>query len=183
MSADRELVEAVLARRAGAFERLVGEYQGLVGHIVFRLVRHPDDANELSQEAFLRIHRQLRQFRHDSPLKAWIGRVAYTTALRHLERRSPGVAVDDPGALESIGGGENVESALAAEESAAIVRAAVDALPPLQRTLVSLYHLEELSIPDIAVITGLPVGTIKSHLSRTRRALRRVLEQRMGVDA
>jgi RNA polymerase sigma-70 factor, ECF subfamily len=184
MSADRELVEAVLARRAGAFERLVREYQGLVGHIVFRLVRHADDANELCQETFLRIHRQLHQFRHASSLKAWIGRVAYTIALRHLEREPPnarGEAGDDW--LERADTGDDLESTLAARESAAIVRAAVDALPPLQRLLVSLYHLEEISIPEIGAITGLPAGTIKSHLFRSRQALRRVLEERMGVDA
>jgi RNA polymerase sigma factor (sigma-70 family) len=63
------------------------------------------------------------------------------------------------------------------------VRAAVDGLPPLQRMLVSLYHLDEISIPEISAITGLPPGTIKSHLFRTRRELRRVLEERMGADA
>jgi RNA polymerase sigma-70 factor, ECF subfamily len=184
MSADRELVEAVLARRTGAFERLVREYQGLVAHIVFRLVRHADDANELCQETFLRIHRQLHQFRYASSLKAWIGRVAYTIALRHLERHPASAEpVESEDALERAGSGEDIESTLATAESAAIVRAAVDGLPPLQRMLVSLYHLDEISIPEISAITGLPPGTIKSHLFRTRRELRRVLEERMGADA
>ena len=183
MSADRELVEAVLARRADAFERLVREHQGLVAHIVFRLVRHADDANELCQETFLRIHRQLHQFRYASSLKAWIGRIAYTIALRHLERHSANAqTLASEGVLESAGSGEDVESVLETGESAAIVRAAVDALPPLQRMLVSLYHLEEISIPEISAITGLPPGTIKSHLFRARRELRHVLEERMGAD-
>lgn len=182
MSADRELVEAVLARRAGAFERLVREYQGLVAHIVFRLVRHADDANELCQETFLRIHRQLHQFRFDSSLKAWVGRVAYTIALRHLERQPNPQSTASDDVFEHVGTDVDLESAMATQQSSAMVRAAIDSLPPLQRMLVSLYHLDEIPIPEIAAITGLPAGTIKSHLFRTRQELRRVLEKRLGVD-
>jgi len=151
---------------------------------VFRLVRHADTVDELSQETFLRVHRRLHQFRHDSSLKAWIGRVAYTIALRHLEKQSTSIAtVDDAAYFEHESADEDVESRRSEQEAAAMVRNAVNALPPLQRTVVSLYHLEELSIPEIGEITGLPAGTIKSHLFRTRRQLREMLEARLGVDA
>ncbi len=184
MSADRELVEAVLARRAGAFERLVREYQGLVAHIVFRLVRHTDTVDELSQETFLRVHRRLHQFRYDSTLKAWIGRVAYTIALRHVEKQLASVqTVDDAERFERESADEDVESMFSEREAAVMVREAVHALPPLQRTIVSLYHLEEISIPEISVITGLPAGTIKSHLFRTRQQLRQSLEAWRSANA
>ena len=69
MDADRQLVSDVLGNKPGAFERLVREYQGLCWHIVQRMVRHPEDTRELCQEAFLRIHRNLHQYRSDAPLK------------------------------------------------------------------------------------------------------------------
>jgi RNA polymerase sigma-70 factor (ECF subfamily) len=133
----------------------------------------------------LRIHRQLGQFRHDSPLKAWIGRVAYSLALRHLEKnRIRFESLDDGSvgaeALEHAGFGFDLEENYSDWEIGVRVRAAVDALPPLQRMLVSLYHLEEITIPEISQITGLPAGTIKSHLFRTRRQLRHLLEERFG---
>nr|WP_318240507.1 sigma-70 region 4 domain-containing protein [Luteimonas colneyensis] len=59
----------------------------------------------------------------------------------------------------------------------------MEALPPLQRTLLALYHLEEMPIAGIAGITGLAEGTIKSHLFRARRRLRDLLDARMGVPA
>jgi RNA polymerase sigma-70 factor (ECF subfamily) len=184
MSADRELVEAVLSRRPGAFERLVREYQGLVAHIVFRLVRHADVVDELSQDTLMRVHRRLHQLRFESTLKAWIGRVAYTIGLRHLQKQAASVETADDGErFEREAADENIESAHSAREAAVIVREAVDALPPLQRTIVSLYHLDELSIPEIAEITGPPSGTIKSHLFRTRRQLREMLEARLGGEA
>jgi RNA polymerase sigma-70 factor (ECF subfamily) len=179
-------VRDVLDRRPGAFEALVRDYQKLCWHIVFRMVGNPDDARDLCQETFLRVHRQLHQFRFECPLKSWIGRIAYSIALRHLERRRavPTVYLDDEdeGAVEALADDSfDVEAASGDEQHAARLREAVAALPSVPRTLVTLYHLEELPIPEIAIITGMSEGTIKSHLFRARASLRAWL-QRRGVS-
>lgn len=183
---DRQLVEAALANVPGAFERLVREHQALCWHIVYRMVRHPEDARELCQDTFLRVYRNLGQYRYESALKSWIGRVAYTVALRHLERKR--IAVLDPREdsdanepIDNVSDGFDLESAYADSEVAAHLHKAIEALPPLQRTLLTLYHLDELSIDEIACITGLATGTIKSHLFRTRLRLRKQLETAYGV--
>lgn len=180
MNPDRELVDTVLARAPGAFERLVREHQDLVWHIIYRIVRHPEDTRELCQEAFLRVHQHLRQYRYESRLKSWIGRVAYTVGLRHMERlRLPMVEAldnDEPDVAESVDDGFDLEAAWADADERQRLHAAIEALPPLQRTLLTLYHLDELPIPEIATITGLAAGTIKSHLFRTRAKLRETLE-------
>ncbi|MFA6229768.1 MAG: sigma-70 family RNA polymerase sigma factor [Rhodanobacter sp.] len=184
---DRALVDAVLARRPGAFERLIREYQGLCWHIVYRMVRHPEDARDLCQDTFLRVHQCLHQYRHDSALKSWIGRVAYTIALRHLQhKRIPlldHTGDDDDSPIEQVSDGFDLETACADEELARQLHLAIDALPPLQRTLLTLYYLEETPIAEMAQITGLPSGTIKSHLFRSRLRLRDVLETRTGAAA
>ena len=183
--ADRALVEAVRARSRGAFERLVAQYQGLCWHVINRMVRHPEDTRELCQETFLRVHRHLDQYRFESPLKSWIGRIAYTVALRHLERkRIPLVdiaadAVPDVGSAS--GDSFDLEAASASDELVAALHAAVEALPPLQRTLLTLYHFDELSLAEIAAITGLNEGTIKSHLFRSRAKLRTRLAAERGA--
>jgi RNA polymerase sigma-70 factor (ECF subfamily) len=186
-SPDRDLVDAVLANRPGAFERLVREYQGLCWHIIQRMVRNPEDARELCQDTFLRVHQCLHQYRHESALKSWIGRVAYTIALRHLQhKRIPLVddgGTDDESLVERIGDGFDLEAACADEETQRHLHEAIEQLPPLQRTLLTLYYLEETSIPEIARITGLASGTIKSHLFRSRLRLRGALEARSGVAA
>jgi RNA polymerase sigma factor (sigma-70 family) len=183
---ERARVQAVLDRQAGAFEALVRDYQKLCWHIVFRMVRNPDDARDLCQETFLRVHRQLRQFRFECPLKSWIGRIAYSIALRHLERRraAPVTHFDDEGesALEALADASfDLETESADEQTSLRLREGVDALPAVPRTLVTLYHLEELSITEIATITGMSEGTIKSHLFRARLSLRDWL-QRRGVS-
>jgi RNA polymerase sigma-70 factor (ECF subfamily) len=183
--ADRELVHAVLTKRPAAFERLVREYQGLCWHIIQRMVRNPEDARELCQDTFLRVHQCLHQYRGESALKSWIGRVAWTIALRHLEhKRIPLVDnadKDDRSLLENIGDGFDLEAACADEETMRHLHEAIESLPPLPRMLLTLYYLDETSIPDIARITGMASGTIKSHLFRSRLRLRGALESRAGV--
>jgi len=184
---DRALVDAALAHRPGAFERLVREHQGLCWHIIQRMVRNPDDTRELCQDTFLRVHQCLHQYRGESALKSWIGRVAYTIALRHLQhKRIPlAEAHDDDGAplVETVADDFDLEAAWADAETAQQLHRAIEALPPLQRTVLTLYYLEENTIPEIAHITGLASGTIKSHLFRSRLRLREALETRTGVAA
>ena len=193
MDTDRALVEAVLANRAGAFEQLVRDYQGLCWHVIQRMVRHPEDTRELCQEAFLRVHRYLHQYRFDSPLKSWIGQVAYSVAKRHLERKritladthvGGGTDEDDgPSLLDNLGDGVDLQETHAQADDERELHAAIERLPPLQRTILTLYHLEELPIGEIATITGLAEGTIKSHLFRSRKTLRDLLTPRIGVAA
>ena len=188
MSDDQELVSAVLAREAGAFERLVARHQKLVWHLVYRMVQHPEDARELCQDVFFRVHERLNQYRFESALSTWIGRVAFSVATRHLQKKKlPMVepAADDEGgtAWEGVSDGFDLEAACADNEVMGLLGHAIEKLPAIQRTLVTLYHLEEMSIGDIASVTGLPEGTVKNYLFRARSRLRQLLEVGMGVAA
>lgn len=189
LAADRALVDAVRGGAPGAFETLVRTHQRLVWHVVQRLVRDTEDTRELCQETFLRVHRNLHQYRGESRLATWVGRVAYHLALRHLERKRIDLvdAHDD-----SDDGGESLlaqaadtldlEASVASAQLHRHLHAAIEALPPLPRALLTLYHLEELPIPDIAQLTGLATGTIKSHLFRARLKLRATLALAAGLS-
>jgi RNA polymerase sigma factor (sigma-70 family) len=175
---------------AAAFERLVRRHQRLVWHVVQRLVRDTEDTRELCQETFLRVHRHLHQYRGDSRLATWIGRVAYHLALRHLERKRIDLVDahddnddDNAGPLDQAADALDLEASVASAQLHRQLHAAIEALPPLPRTLLTLYHLEELPIPDIAQLTGLASGTIKSHLFRARLKLRATLAQAAGLNA
>jgi RNA polymerase sigma-70 factor (ECF subfamily) len=186
VDADRALVAAVLAGTRGAFETLVRNHQRLCWHVINRMVRHPDDTRELCQDTFLRVHRYLHQYRFESALKTWIGQVAYSVARRHLERKRIPLAepVGDGDAMslvEQLADGFDLEAASADAELGALLQAEIEALPPLQRTVLTLYHLDEVPIAEIAQITGLAAGTIKSHLFRCRARLRGRLQARLGA--
>jgi RNA polymerase sigma factor (sigma-70 family) len=186
VDADRVLVAAVLAGARGAFETLVRDHQRLCWHIINRMVRHPDDTRELCQDTFLRVHRYLHQYRFESALKTWIGQVAYSVARRHLERKriplaEPAGDEDSVSLIEQISDGFDLEAASADSELGTHLHAEIEALPPLQRTVLTLYHLDEVPIAEIAHMTGLSAGTIKSHLFRCRARLRGRLQARLGA--
>ena len=140
-----------------------------------------------ARKAFLRVHQCLHQYPRRQRLKSWIAQVRI---------RSPS-GISSAGA--SAGGSgcgrgrvvgrdarrRRLRPGVAAVdgEIAAHLHAAIGHAAALQRTLLTLYHLEEVPIAEISRITGLAEGTIKSHLFRTRKALRAVLEPRIGVAA
>jgi RNA polymerase sigma factor (sigma-70 family) len=148
----------------------------LVWVLVQRLVRDPETARELCQEAFLRVSRQLHQFRFESQLSTWIGRIATSVALRHLERqRIPTEAFDE--ALHDAAHEDGPPQQLDLAQRLQRLRDAIDALPPIPRLCLTLFHLQELPIAEVAAITGLPEGTVKSHLHRGRERLRGLLTE------
>lgn len=189
MSEDEDIVAAVLARAPGAFERLVGRHQALVWHMVYRLVQHPEDAREVCQDVFFRVYDRLHQYRSESSLATWIGRVAYSVAVRHLQKkRIPTVSAEmgedgEYSLFDQVSDGFDLEAACADNELMGNLGEALEKLPPLQRTLITLYHLDELGIGEIAAITELPEGTVKNYLFRARQKLRQQLERKTGVLA
>lgn len=187
MNDDADLVRDVLAGRVGAFERLVVRHQRLVWHLIVRMVRQPDDADELSQEVFLLVHRKLEQFRSESSLSTWIGQIAWSVATRFLQKKRLPIseAMDDDGdsLLDRVSDDFDLAEAFSDGELMGHVGRLIDALPAAQRTVLSLFHLEDVPLEEIAAMTGMPVGTVKSHLFRARAKLRAGVEQLAGVAA
>jgi RNA polymerase sigma factor (sigma-70 family) len=184
--------EAALLQRLrlgepAAFAELVRSQQRLVWHVVQRVVRNAEDSRELVQETFLRVHRALPQFRGDSRLSTWVARIAWTLAVRHAGTgRIQTVAAPEgndessdhspwPPELLHAADPQDVQAEVAQAQLMARLRQAIDTLPPVQRVAITLHHLHDMPIPEIADVTGEPVGTVKSHLFRGRAVLKRAL--------
>lgn len=179
MSTDRELVADVLSGKPEAFARLVHAHHALCWHLLLRLTRNQEDARELCQETFLRVHQRLPQFRFESSLRTWIGRIAYSIGLRHVERTanhpetSGGGVADD--LAERVASHDDVGAGAELAHARVLLDIGMRSLTPVQRTLVTLYHIDEMSIGEIMQVTGLPSGTIKVYLARARLSLRDAL--------
>jgi RNA polymerase sigma factor (sigma-70 family) len=176
---DRKLVDNVLAGRTNAFAGLVEQHQQLVWHLVYRMVQHPDDCQELCQEVFLRVHQNLKQFRFESTLATWIGRIAYNICVRHLQRkRLPLLDTDEHGTppADRVVDDFDLAAACADKELLAKLHIALEMLAPVPRTILTLYYLEELSVSEVASIIDSPEGTVKNALFRARAQLRQKFE-------
>ncbi|WP_417446101.1 RNA polymerase sigma factor [Kangiella sp.] len=173
---DLTLVKRVLNNEPGSFEVLVKNYQKLVWHIISRLVQNSEDTLELSQEVFLQVYNKLGQYKGESQLSTWIGRIAYHFAVRFLQKKGRQLEefYVEAEAAEDETGHSQFED-LQKQQLQKQMQTAMRQLPVLQQTIVSLYHLEELTLSEISEITDLPQGTIKSHLFRARKRLKQIL--------
>ncbi|PCJ44294.1 MAG: RNA polymerase sigma factor RpoE [Moraxellaceae bacterium] len=177
--ADQQLVERVKKGDKRAFDLLVGKYQHKVLSIVGRFVNDPDEAKDVSQEAFIKAYRALPNFRGDSAFYTWIYRIAVNTAKNYLvarSRRPPGSDVDVADAEFYDGGAvlheiTTPESQLMTDELEAMVYKALSDLPDDLRTAVTLREFDGLSYEEIAEVMDCPVGTVRSRIFRGREAI------------
>jgi RNA polymerase sigma-70 factor (ECF subfamily) len=180
---DTELVERARRGDKRAFDLLVLKYQQRVGHLVSRYVRDHAEAQDVTQEAFIKAYRALKNFRGDSAFFTWLYRIAINTAKNYLVaqgRRPPGDDVDAETAEQLDAGGRLKETAtpegeLLSQEIAVTVKAALDELPEDLRTAITLRELEGMSYEEIAEAMACPIGTVRSRIFRAREAIDRRL--------
>lgn len=178
-SSDQQLIAKVLNGDKHAFAILIRQTEGLVAKIVFQMTGSTDDRKDLVQEIYIRAYQNLAGFEFRSKLSTWIGQIAYHTCLQYLKKKKLCYLEDisEESYAADIAYLER-ETHLFQKDLSDILLAAVARLPPLYRTLITLYHQEELRYEEIREVTGLPEGTIKNYLFRARKALRNDLLKR-----
>ncbi|MBD3219211.1 MAG: sigma-70 family RNA polymerase sigma factor [candidate division Zixibacteria bacterium] len=180
MHENRTLVERIKAGDNYAFERLIQKYQKLVSHIVFRMIPNQADREDLCQDVFFKVYKNLQNFRFDSKISTWIGRIAYNGCLNYLEKKRVPLyddLTDDTKDFEQNISADPGPDILAENKDLGdILRKEIDKLPVKYRTIITLYHLDEMSYTEIADVMGLPEGTVKSYLFRARKALKDSIE-------
>lgn len=178
--ADLLLVERVQSGDREAFGLLVSKYQRKLLRLVMRLVRDPAEAEDVTQEAFIKAYRALPNFRGDSAFYTWLYRIGVNTAKNWLVahgRRMPVMSeiVDDES--EGIEDGvllrddETPDRVLMSRQIGETVNAAMEALPEDLRTAISLREIEGLSYEEIAQVMDCPIGTVRSRIFRAREAI------------
>lgn len=182
---ESRLIEQVRAGRTEAFEYFVHRYNRKITRVAYRLLRDAGEADCAAQESFLKAYRNLNDFREGSTFETWLTRICINWCKDRLKRRRLVFYFHQasPSGEEETGPHELTAHPDPSPERRAMSReirdrlsTAMESLSPRQRTIFVLKHLEELSIPEIAGITGLDSGTIKSHLFRASRKIRERLE-------
>jgi RNA polymerase sigma-70 factor (ECF subfamily) len=176
---DRALVEAALAGDLDAFNHLVAEYQDYLFALAVRVVGDRDSAADAVQEAFFSCYRNLDRFRGDS-FRAWLTRIALNAAtdvLRQRRRRpaEPYPDWEDEAWQPPAGADASPERRALRRSAASALREALALITGDQRAAIVLYDVEGYDYAEIAQITGVSLGTVKSRIHRGRIALRELL--------
>ena len=178
---ERWLVEQVLSGNRKAIGQLVIQYERLVLHIVTPLIGVNEDREDLCQDIFLKIFEKLHTFEFRSKLSTWIGNIAYNSSLNFMKKKRnilfSELAIDHDDDISPVSTmiNEDPGQLMVAKEQLSFLQHAIDQLPPVQRTIILLFHYHDLSLDEISVVTGDPINTVKSHLFRARKKLKEKL--------
>ena len=170
-SADELLAIRCQLGERDAFEKLVARWHEPMWRYLRRLSGNDDVAGDLMQDTWLRVLRGMASLREPAKVRPWLFGIARRVAMDRLRYEYARPAADDVD-LDALAA---PESDLALDAEAAALDAGIAKLPAFEREALTLFYLRELSIEDIAVLLGSPVGTIKSRLFRARQMLRREL--------
>lgn len=170
------MVDRILNGDPNAFKQLVKDYERLVGQVVFRMTPSESDREDLCQDIFVKVYQNLSSFRFESKLSTWIARIAYTTCLNYLEKKktplfedcSPEGRTVDECQSET----ESPEQWAGSRQATVRICEEIDRLPVIYGTILSLFHLHEMTYTEIGQILSLPEGTVKSYLFRARKMLK-----------
>lgn len=177
---DKTLVLQIKKGNSHAFEFLVSKYQKLVFHMIWKMGISESDVEDVAQEIFIKIYQQLDSFRMESKLSTWIASVAWRYAVDFLRKKKvffteyDDIVEGQNGSLFVV---DDILSNIELSERRELVSAALTQLSPKDQTLMNLFYLEEFSYNEISEITELPLGSVKSALSRARSRLKEKVDR------
>lgn len=180
-SLTKRLISEIKQGDDQAFSELVDLYKDKVYQVAYRMVGHPQEAQDVAQEAFLRVYTNLDKYDVNRKFSTWVFRIATNVAIDRLRKRKPDVHLQD-----NVKGTEAItyESQLAATDELPEdqvvqlelqdwIQSEINHLPPKYRTAIILKYLEDLSLKEISEVMDLPVATVKTRIHRGREALRK----------
>lgn len=177
---DHDLVARALKGDQSAYARLRNKYWRPLQAMLARMIRNTDDAEDLTQEAFIKAFASLPNFRPEYAFSTWLYRIASNNCIDYLrKRRLKTVSMDAP--VKTRDGEQPLELVddnaelpdvpMTSAERSAILQHAVKNLPEKYRVVIELRHNQDMEYTDIAEKLGLPLGTVKAHLFRARALL------------
>lgn len=175
----KELLSKVKAGDHSAFEIIINKYRNLVIHIIFRMVSNSADREDLFQDIFLKVYKNIKHFRFQSKFSTWIGKIAYNTCLNHVKKHRPETidqSILNNSYKNSFSDTELLpDDLITQKEITAQIHKEIENLNYIYKTVLTLFHLENMSYKEIGTIMKIPQGSVKSYLFRARKELKKRL--------
>ncbi|MGI9544099.1 MAG: RNA polymerase sigma factor [Cyclobacteriaceae bacterium] len=181
---DEYFIQKALAGDIQSFTILIDRYKDLVYTLSLRLVKNREEAEELSQDVFLKVHRSLSQFRGASKFSTWLYRIVYTTGINRIKKNAREPLMID---LDSVGESQfrmvhDALHELTRKENQEIVRNCLLKLPEKDQYILTLYYFEELSLKEMVEILSINLNNVKVRLFRSRKKLFALLHKALVWD-
>jgi RNA polymerase sigma-70 factor, ECF subfamily len=181
---ERELIIKAGQGDRGAFREIYQRASGYVYTLAYRVVNTKHDAEEVTQDVFLKIHRGLGSFKFESSFKTWLYRIVVNTAINHAKKRSRVTTheveevFEDPATVTQPEAGKRLE----AGETEHQLKVLLDRLNPDQRACIVLREIEGLDYQGIAKSLSININTVRSRLKRAREALMALGQAQFSIE-
>lgn len=174
---ERNLIESAKNGDTRAFEQLVRTHQGIALRVAYLVVRNPSEAEDVTQDAFVKAYRSLDRFQLGSPFRPWLLRIVRNEALNRVRstKRRERLALEVISDPVSGDAAPSPETEVMRQEERGHLLGVIEGLPERYRGVLYCRYLLDLSEEETSAILGLPVGTVKSRSSRALQRLRRTL--------
>ena len=184
---DSELIQLARSGDDHAYDQLLKKYKQSVYNLVFRMVRDIQEAEDLTQESFIKAFSSLAQFNEEYAFSTWLYKIATNNCIDYFRKRKlqtysldKPIQYKDSEIQQEIPDPElNPEKSILADERHSIIQDAISTLPEKYYTAIVLRHNEERSYEEIAEILELPLGTVKARIFRAREMLNKALKDRL----
>jgi len=181
---DQIIINQILEGDTTAFTVLVNRYKDLVFTLAIQMLKNREEAEEVSQDTFIKVFKKLKNFKGDSKFSTWIYRIAYNTSLDRLKsnkRKHNTVAINEFTEHE-VKTLDNALSQLEAQERKQAIQDCLQMLPPADTALLTLYYFEEKSLEEIAKVIGVKANNVKVKLFRSRKKLTTILQDKLEPE-
>ncbi|MFY9176062.1 MAG: sigma-70 family RNA polymerase sigma factor [Caldicoprobacterales bacterium] len=184
MNIESQLVEKSMDGDLDAFEELVLLFDKKIYNYCLRMTNNYSDAEDLAQEVFLKVYRNLKNFRKDSKFSTWIYRIAYNTCIdnyrkKRLKLLSLSKIDDDQQEIDIPSPEPLPEEQVISSEKYRLIKECIADLKPRYKSAIILRDIQNYSYKEIAEILDIPIGTVKSDINRGRALLRKALKSRL----
>jgi RNA polymerase sigma-70 factor (ECF subfamily) len=181
---EQELISEIRRGNTRAFSDLVDSYKDLVYTLAVRMLGNREEAEEVSQDVFIKVYKSLSKFKGDSKLSTWVYRIAYNSCLDQIKKIKKERVLTDLEHINKIAYADldNAFQRMADEERSEIIRQCLAQLSSEDAGILTLFYLEESSLQEMEKATGLPVNTLKVRLFRARKRLAGIMENSVNKE-
>jgi len=183
---DNLLVRKIVKGNTDAFRQIVEKHQSKIFYLGLKFFHNPEEAEDFTQDVFLRAYEKLATFRGRVPFGAWLYRIAYNLAVNKYyfnRRRLTELPLEEhAGEAETEDREANPEVKLSDDEFRKMVRLILDEIPDIHNIIIKMHYFDNLKLVQIARILDIPLNTVKSHVFRAKKIMKKKMAAFVGAQ-
>lgn len=181
---DQQYIDTVLKGDTNAFAILVDKYKDMVFSLAIKITKNREEAEEVSQDSFIKAFKSLKNFKGDSKFSTWLYKITYNNCIDRVKKNARSYNTDtiDEVNENKIKAIEDTLQTIERKERATVIRECMEALPQDERTILWLFYFEELSLKEIIDVTSYSESNIKVKLHRARKRLLSIVKEKVEPE-